>query len=112
MNFTSTHDISRLLNILSSNCFFKDSEWVWNLINNDLDWQKDFVLSKDEYQKGRDIYEAYCFALNLMPGIFSIFYGDEIGLQGMGNLANRKPFNWNYMDFFEILERLEELKVF
>lgn len=117
MNFTSTHDISRLLNILSSNCFFKDSEWVWNLINNDLDWQKDFVLSKDEYQKGRDIYEAYCFALNLMPGIFSIFYGDEIGLQGMGNLANRKPFNWNYMDkkllrFFRNIGKIRRIESF
>ena len=29
-----------------------------------------------------------------MPGIFSIFYGDEVGVQGLGNLENRKPFPW------------------
>jgi len=98
MNFTSTHDISRLINILASNHFQKYGEWSWNLNNNDLEWQKKFRLSREEYKKGRDIYEAYCFALSLMPGIFSIFYGDDIGLQGMGNLANRRPFTWNYID--------------
>ena len=33
-----------------------------------------------------------------MPGNLSIFYGDEVGIQGMGNLSNRKPFSWNNID--------------
>ena len=33
-----------------------------------------------------------------MPGILSIFYGDEIGIQGIGNLANRKPYPWGKED--------------
>lgn len=98
MNFTSTHDITRLINILATNHFQEYGEWAWTLNNSDIYWQKIFRLSREEYKKGRDIYEAYCFALSLMPGIFSIFYGDEIGQQGMGNLANRRPFTWNYMD--------------
>ena len=33
-----------------------------------------------------------------MPGIFSIFYGDEVGVQGLGNLFNRQPFPWGRED--------------
>lgn len=37
-------------------------------------------------------------ALAFLPGIFSIFYGDEAGLQGIHNLANRAPFPWGKED--------------
>ena len=103
MNFTSTHDISRAINIFSSNDFNGYSEWAWNLNNNDLEWCKNFKLTKEQYQKGKDMYEAYVFALTFLPGILSIFYGDEIGLEGIGNLANRKPFPWGKEDK-ELLE--------
>lgn len=103
MNFTSTHDISRAINIFSSNDFNGYSEWAWNLNNNDLEWCKNFKLTKEQYQKGKDLYEAYVFALTFLPGILSIFYGDEIGLEGIGNLANRKPFPWGKGDK-ELLE--------
>ena len=33
-----------------------------------------------------------------MPGILSIFYGDEVGMEGLGNLSNRKPFPWDNID--------------
>ena len=42
--------------------------------------------------------EVYVIALAFLPGIFSIFYGDEVGLQGIGNLANRAPYPWNHKD--------------
>ena len=41
---------------------------------------------------------AYIFALSFMPGNLSIFYGDEVGIQGIGNLNNRKPFPWDNLD--------------
>lgn len=98
MNFTSTHDISRAINIFSSNDFNGYSEWAWNLNNNDLEWCKKFKLTLEQYKKGKDIYEAYAFTLAFLPGILSIFYGDEIGVEGIGNLANRKPFPWGCED--------------
>lgn len=103
MNFTSTHDITRAINLFSTDDFNEYSEWAWNLKNNDINWCKNYELSKDDYQKGIQMYKAYIFALTFMPGILSIFYGDEIGLQGIGNLCNRKPFNWNNHDK-ELLE--------
>ena len=33
-----------------------------------------------------------------MPGILSIFYGDEVGVEGLGNLANRKTYPWGKED--------------
>jgi len=92
MNFTSTHDISRIINIFASNDFNYYGEWVWDLINNDLDFCRKYRINKKDYQKAKDMYKAYLFFLTFFPGILSIFYGDELGLEGMGNLYNRQPF--------------------
>lgn len=98
MNFTSTHDITRAIDIFGSGEFQRYGEWAWNTLNDDRTWQKNYRLSKEEYERGKDIYKSYVFTLAFLPGILSIFYGDEIGLQGMGNLANRRPFTWNKKD--------------
>jgi len=98
MNFTSTHDISRAINIFSTYDFNEYSDWAWNPSNNDLDWCKNFKLTKEQYEHGKKMYKAYLFTLTFMPGILSIFYGDEVGVQGIGNLANRKPYPWNKED--------------
>lgn len=98
MNFTSTHDISRAINIFSTDDFQKLGEWAWNPNCSDLEWCKNFKLTPEQYKHGRMLYEAYVFTLAFMPGILSIFYGDEVGLQGIGNLANRKPYPWKYRD--------------
>ena len=103
MNFTSTHDISRAINIFGADEFNSYSEWAWNLNRNDLEWCRNFKLTEEQYRKGKDIFEAYTFALTFLPGILSIFYGDEVGLEGIGNLANRKPFPWGKEDK-ELLE--------
>lgn len=105
MNFTSTHDISRPIDIFSSDEFSPYSEWAWNPKCGDVDFCRKFKLTTEQYEHGKDIYKAFVFALCFMPGIFSIFYGDEVGVQGLGNLANRKPFPWgkedkNLLSFF------------
>ena len=101
MNFTSTHDITRAINIFGSSDFREDSEYAWTNIfecNQNPDYFNNFKLSPGEYQKGKDILEAYSFLLNFMPGMFSIFYGDEAGLTGMGNILNRVSYKWNDRD--------------
>lgn len=108
MNFTSTHDITRAINLFATNDFQNGGygEWSWNTASTDLEWLKKYKLSEEEYKQGKEIYKNYLFALTFLPGILSIFYGDEIGMQGMGNLENRKPFTWDSMD----LELLEYIK--
>jgi glycosidase len=98
MNFTSTHDISRLIEIFGANAFSENSEWAWNLSNDSLDWINSHHLSDKEYYYGKMSLKSYIIALAFLPGIFSIFYGDEIGLRGIGNLANRAPYTWNNVD--------------
>ena len=98
MNFTSTHDISRALNIFGTKEFQYTGEWAWNLNNDDRDWQKEYKMSQEEINRGKEIYKAYLYTLTFLPGILSIFYGDEVGIEGMGNLSNRKTFPWNNID--------------
>ena len=92
MNFTSTHDITRAINLFATDEFQRNSEWSWNLNNSDYTWCKNYHLSQEQYNKGKQIMAPYIFTLTFFPGILSIFYGDEIGVEGMGNLSNRKPF--------------------
>lgn len=111
MNFTSTHDITRAINLFATYDFQECGEWAWNPNSSDLEWCKNFKLTPEQYKYGREVYEAYVFALAFMPGILSIFYGDEVGLQGMGNLANRKPYPWGHRDkklleFFRYIGRI------
>ncbi len=98
MNFTSTHDITRAINIFGTDEFQKEKEWAWDLKNENRDYQKNYQMTEEQYNLGKKIYLSYIYALTFLPGNLSIFYGDEIGMQGLGNLANRRPFAWNNID--------------
>ena len=108
MNFTSTHDITRAINIFGTREFQYNGEWAWNLANHDIYWQKNYQLDQDSYERGKEIYKTYLYTLAYLPGILSIFYGDEVGLQGMGNLSNRRPFPWDNIDE-DLLEFVREI---
>ena len=99
MNFTSTHDISRIINLfLDNNEFNEYAEWAWDLKNNDLNYLKSKVVSKEAYEKAKEKLKSYLFALYFLPGNISMFYGDEVGIDGYGNLLNRKTFPWKMED--------------
>lgn len=117
MNFTSTHDITRAINLFATDEFQKDGEWAWNLNNNDIYWCNNYILDKNQYEKGKEIYKSYIFTLNFLPGILSIFYGDEIGMQGMGNLSNRKPYpkinhDIELLNFFKEIGKIRKKEAF
>ena len=99
MNFTSTQDMTRAINYWDNSLFDIYGEWPWNLKSNDYDFCKKYKLVCEQYEKARDIYMTYIYTLALMPGNLSIFYGDEVGLQGLGNLVNRRTFPWNNIDY-------------
>ncbi len=99
MNFTSTHDISRLIELFACNVFNPQSEWAWDMdYGNASEFIKSHHLSEEEYNYGKTVLMSYVVALAFFPGIFSIFYGDEAGAQGLHNLANRSPFPWGKED--------------
>ncbi len=98
MNFTSTHDITRAINLFGCDEFKRFNSWAWDLYNDNRDYQKNYRLSKEQYEYGKQLYKSYLYFLTFFPGILSIFYGDEVGMQGLGNLANRRPFPWGKED--------------
>ena len=130
MNFTSTHDISRIINILGSDEFLINGEWSWNVREDNYDYLKKFdmsseefdelknileakrqgeiTLTDEEYEQGKDMLKRYLYTLIFLPGVVSIFYGDEIGIQGLGNLSNRKSYTWDNIDY-ELLSFYREL---
>ena len=118
MNFTSTHDISRPLNIFGCYDDFRpDTEWAFNAVSNDYNRCNHFKLSNELYEKAKEIYEAYVYCLSFMPGMLSIFYGDEAGVQGLGNLCNRQPFPWGkediqLLEFFKSIGYIREIETF
>ena len=89
MNFLSSHDTIRAITQLSgdiSDTF--DKHW----------WAEHDTLSKEQYLLGRKRLMLCFLILYLLPGIPSIFYGDEVGLAGQKDPFCRKCFPWNRID--------------
>ena len=89
MNLLSSHDINRILTVLS-NC-----EDVSHLSK---EQQKNYVLSDFDYEIGKNRLKMLWLILMFLPGNPSLFYGDETGLYGYNDPYNRKPMNWNNID--------------
>ncbi len=108
MNFTSTHDMTRGINLWDSSIFNYHGKWPWNLINEDHKLAQSYQMSKEQYEEAKKVYEAYVFFMTFYPGILSVFAGDEMGVLGIGNLDNRKPLPWDDIDE-ELLEFFKQV---
>ena len=81
MNFVSTHDIERAINRLGGeNCDDKSK-----------DWMAERYLTESEYALGKNRLKAAMALQFFLPGVPSIYYGDEAGLQGYKDPFNRPP---------------------
>lgn len=99
MNFTSTHDISRLIELFGCDDFVQDKEWGWDLpYGNVSDEVKKHKLTKKQRETAKMKLKPYVATLAFLPGNFSIFLGDEVGQEGLGNLANRGSFPWDKVE--------------
>ena len=99
---------------------FKPKEFAKDIdedVKGDLEFTKNYVLTEREYKDTKDVLEAYLFFLYSWPGIVSIFYGDEVGLQGLNNLANRRPYPYGkedkeLLEYFRMLGRYRKSQPF
>ena len=99
MNSTCTHDYSRLIAILGTNNFVHNNkDWPWKLKNESHEFLRNFEMSKEEYVYGRKILMSYFTALAFFPGTVTVFYGDEVGCSGLGNIMNRSSYPWDRRD--------------
>ena len=62
-----------------------------------------YRMTADEYEKGKKMLLQATFLQFTLPGIPSIYYGDEVGLQGFRDPYCRTGYPYGYEDF-EILE--------
>lgn len=102
MNLLSTHDTVRAITKLAGP----------EVDGNDVYWQKDNdVLTQEEYFLGRERLRISYLLLYFLPGVPSIFYGDEAGLSGQKDPFCRKCYPWDNEDK-ELLEFFKTLGKF
>lgn len=98
MNSISTHDTERCINALAGE----------NLAEKSKDWQSTHILTEDEYKFGKKRLKSAMVLQFFLPGIPSIYYGDEAGMQGDKDPFNRKCYPWGNVDE-EIIGFVKEL---
>ena len=88
MNLLGTHDTERIITALAG----KPRQGKTNA---ELARTK---LSPEELVKGAALVKQAYLILATLPGIPTIYYGDEVGLEGYSDPFNRRPFPWKNMN--------------
>lgn len=84
MNHIGTHDTERAITRLAGeSAQFRDREW-----------QSQQALSGDDYKKGVTLLKLAAVLQFTLPGVPSVYYGDEAGLQGYKDPFNRGCYPW------------------
>ena len=102
MNFISTHDTERAITALAGeSCEGKNRYW-----------QSGRRLSPERYEHGRRLVCLAYALLFTLPGIPSVYYGDEIGMQGYKDPFNRAYFDWGSTEahIIPVLKNLSALR--
>lgn len=127
--FISSHDIPRTLNMLIGD-FMKEEEKYENMwdMENDSYWRDEngnfntakfrrwefendsLIFSKNKV--GRKLHKIALFLQYTLPGLPSIFAGDEVGVTGFKDPFNRKPFPWDDPDesLYQVYKLLGEFR--
>ena len=103
MNLLSTHDTVRAITKLAGP----------EVDGNDVYWQKSHdVLSNEEYQLGKMRLKLAYLLLYFIPGVPSVYYGDEAGLSGQKDPFCRKCYPWGEEDseLVEFFTRLGSMR--
>lgn len=88
MNLLSTHDTPRVLTALAGQ----------PADGHDRDWQHATRLSPAEREQGKRLLKVASAIQYTLPGIPSLYYGDEAGLEGYSDPFNRGTFPWGRED--------------
>lgn len=89
MNFLSSHDVERIITVLSN---APEKESV------DKEFQANYCVLGEEYKKAAAKVKLLVMFQMLMPGVPSVYYGDEIGMQGYADPFCRGTFSWDNQD--------------
>ena len=105
MNLLGTHDTERILTVLGNNG--KDNS---DLSNKELSVKR---LSDEDRKKGIALQKLAAILQYTVYGVPSVFYGDEVGIEGYHDPFCRKTFPWGnenteLLDFYRKLGRLRQ----
>lgn len=87
MNFLSTHDSERILTRL-----------ITSAENMTREEQAEYIPDKYKLIEAKALSKLAALIIFTLPGMPSIYYGDEAGLQGLKDPFNRKPYPWGRED--------------
>lgn len=89
MNHIGTHDTQRAITRLAGErCDGCSREWQY----------EHNVLSKEKFRRGIKMLRLASLLQYTLPGVPSLYYGDEVGLQGMKDPFNRGCMNWEHQN--------------
>ena len=88
LNLLSSHDTPRAINMLADSFAASRSKQE----------AAQRTLSRGDYLRGIEMMKLAYALLFYMPGIPTIYYGDEIGMQGYGDPFCRYYFRWENID--------------
>ena len=100
MNILGTHDTARILTIFGTDKTFSSKTEM-----------AEFSLSKEEYSLAVKRLKAASFLQFFLPGVPSIYYGDEVGMEGLIDPFNRKFYPWG-KENEEILSHYKKISEF
>ena len=84
MNHIGTHDTMRAITQLAGeSCEYRDRSW-----------QSGRMLSEKQYEYGVKLLKLAAAIQFTLPGVPSVYYGDEAGMQGYKDPFNRYCFPW------------------
>lgn len=100
MNLLGTHDTMRIITRLSGEtCDYKDRAW-----------QEVYELTDEQRERCIKYFKIAVAIQYTLPGFPSIYYGDEVGMEGCKDPFNRKGYPWNSNEINEdLLEFHKEL---
>ncbi len=87
MNFLGTHDTERILSVLGV-----------GVPSLSMEEKAHFKMSESERKKAKSLLRLAYTILAFMPGVPCIFYGDEAGVEGLGDPFNRVTYPWGRED--------------
>ena len=88
LNLLSSHDTPRAINMLADSFAASRSKQE----------ASERTLPRGDYLRGIEMMKLAYALLFYLPGIPTIYYGDEIGMQGYGDPFCRYYFKWDDMD--------------
>lgn len=101
MNLLSSHDVPRIRTVLSTE---------QNADSLSREEQAAVEISKEEDLNGQRLQKLAVSLQFVIPGMPSVYYGDEFGMQGMKDPFNRRPFTKRDKKMYDFHRKLSNIR--